>query len=116
MRSGLSLWDLAIAVPDVRAVLVTISVVVATAALWTARRRAARLAQQTNRLRALTDVAFDGLAVARGGTIVDVNPALTRLMGVGPAWFEHRPVASVLSGGNPEARAQPVEETLILPD
>src|SRR5689334_2023101 len=95
MRDALSAWDFADAVRDVRTALAVVAVVVAAAALWWSRVQARQLALQGHRLRALADVAFDGLILARAGTVRAVNPALAGLVGIGAAWFEHRPLAAL---------------------
>jgi diguanylate cyclase (GGDEF)-like protein len=82
----------------------------------TVRMLTNRLAVQAQRLRALAETASDGMVFARAGRIAEVNPALARLMDVGPAWFDHRRADALLDGGLPTNSAPPEERALILPD
>lgn len=117
MADGSSLLGFAHgALPALRMALPLAALCVAVAALTNARSLSRRLALQGRRMRALADAAFDGLIIARAGHIVDVNPALARLMGVGPGWFDHRRVDSLLQSGPPSHLEPAAEQRLILPD
>src|SRR4051794_36797258 len=116
MQIGFTPWDLGGALPDAWIMLAMLAMAVAAAAVWRGRLQSRHLSQQASRLRALAGTSFDGLILARAGAIIEVNPALARLMGVGTAWFDHRPLSAVLDVGAQAHHAGPAEGMLILPD
>ncbi|MBS0641493.1 MAG: diguanylate cyclase, partial [Proteobacteria bacterium] len=116
MQHGSTLWDLADAgLRHAQFLLPLLALLVAGLALRTARLHAKRAALQEHRLQALTDAAFDALLIVRAGQIVAANPAIVRLMGIGPAWFDQRRVDTLLD--SPTSHPGPSREhSLILPD
>jgi len=93
-----------------------VALFIAACAVVLVRILATRITAQALRLRAFNEAASDGMVFARDGRIAEVNAALANLMGVGPAWFDHRPTEALLDGAWPPSTATPEERTLILPD
>jgi diguanylate cyclase (GGDEF)-like protein len=117
MRDGLSLFGLVgDAVREGQAILPFLALFTAAFAIMIVRILTNRLAVQAQRLRALSEAASDGMVLTRAGRIAQVNPALARLMDVGPAWFDHRLADALLDGAWPSNSTAPEERLLILPD